>query len=267
MESDHAPGDPLQDLPADHPVPWAMQIAVRYDKVHPARRVDVAEAAARAVVQLLASPQAAPGGPWHEAVDHWRAGRIRKIVRRARGKRWEEVQELDGVTVIQDGPRGWGQAAARALVPGPVRPLPAALAKTQVEGTHFPDGAEPPPSPARARGPQGEASGFELGAESMSAGALVTVEVTPLHEMTSGKLVAQCAHAAQLAWEHPDMPEQLRGQWADQGYRVRVVHPERRQWEEVRRPVEVTDAGFTEFGGPTRTTRACWSFAPIIAPR
>jgi len=35
-----------------------------------------------------------------------------------------------------------------------------------------------------------------LGAESASTDALVTVEVTPLHEMTSGKLCAQVAHAA-----------------------------------------------------------------------
>ena len=34
----------------DHEIPWGMQIAVHYDKVHPPRRIDVAEAAARAVV-------------------------------------------------------------------------------------------------------------------------------------------------------------------------------------------------------------------------
>lgn len=128
----------------DHEIPWGMQIAVHYDKVHPPRRIDVAEAAARAVVALLASPQAAPGGAWHDAVEHWRNGRIRKLVRRARGRRWEEVQDLPGVTVVQDGPAGWGLASARAFVPGPVRPLPPALAKTQVEGTHFPHGDELP---------------------------------------------------------------------------------------------------------------------------
>ena len=37
-----------------------MQIAVHYDKVHPARRVDVAEAAARAVVALLRGDPAPP---------------------------------------------------------------------------------------------------------------------------------------------------------------------------------------------------------------
>ena len=63
-----------------------MQIAVRYDKVHPPRRIDVAEAAARAVVALLAAPASAPGGPWNQAVNYWRDGRIRKLVRRARGR-------------------------------------------------------------------------------------------------------------------------------------------------------------------------------------
>ena len=246
----------------DHAVPWGMQIAVRYDKVHPPRRIDVAEAAARAVVALLAAPASAPGGPWNRAVDYWRDGRIRKLVRRARGKRWEEVQEIDGVTITQDGPSGWGRAAARAFVPGPVRPLPGALAKTQVEGTHFPAGDELPPPPAaitaRVAKDPAAADEIELGSASASAGALVTIEVTPLHEMTSGKLAAQCGHAAQLAWESPAMEPAFRRAWADDGYRVRVVVPSREQWESTTRPVRITDAGFTELDGPTETTRTYW---------
>ena len=246
----------------DHAVPWGMQIAVRYDKVHPPRRIDVAEAAARAVVALLASPASAPGGPWSPAVEYWRDGRIRKLVRRARGKRWDEVQDIDGVTVTQEGPAGWGRAAARAFVPGPVRPLPGALAKTQVEGTHFPPGDELPPPPAgitaRVAQDPAAAEGIALTSVSTSTGALVTIEVTPLHEMTSGKLAAQCAHAAQLAWESSAMPSSLRRAWADDGYRVRVVVPSREQWETATRPVSVTDAGFTELDGPTETTRASW---------
>ncbi|MCL3776879.1 MULTISPECIES: peptidyl-tRNA hydrolase [unclassified Actinomyces] len=243
-----------------------MQVTVRYDKVHPSRRVDVAEATARAVVALLASPEAAPGGPWHEAVRYWRDGRIRKLVRRARGRRWDEVQSLPGATVTQDGPLGWAPAAARALVPAPVRPLPAALAKTQVEGTHFPHGDELPPPPAAVTaavhraGTTGRnaADLLALGSASTSQGALVTIEVTPLHEMTSGKLCAQVAHAAQLAWQSPHMPPALRSAWAEDGYRVRVIWPERGAWDSTPRPVSVVDAGLTELGGPTETTRAFW---------
>ena len=265
-----APASPLTALapgPVDPAAPWGMQIAVHYDKVHPARRVDVAEAAARAVVALLADPRAAEGGPWHEAVAHWRSGRIRKLVRRARGRRWEEVGALPGVTIAQDGPTGWAQARARALVPGPVRPLPPALAKTQVQGTHFPHGDRLPPPPAavtaaveRATASDGAAPAppIELGAESASAGALVTVEVTPLETMTSGKLCAQVAHAAQLAWQSPLMPDGLRRAWARDGYRVRTAFPDRDQWETAHRPVSVVDAGFTELDGPAETTRAFW---------
>ncbi|WP_325132871.1 peptidyl-tRNA hydrolase [Actinomyces weissii] len=242
--------------------PWGMQIAVRYDKVHPPRQVDVAEAAARAVVTLLASPQAAPGGPWAPAVEHWRATAIRKLVRRARGARWQEVQELAGVTVSQDGPAGWGSAQVRAFVPAPVSPLPASLARTQVEGTQFPLGDELPPPPAAvtaavAQDPQAR-SQVVLGSGSSNDGALVTVEVTPWRQMSSGKLAAQCAHAAQRVWESPQMPASLRAAWARDGYRVRVVHPSGESWASSARPVSITDAGLTELGGPTETTRAYW---------
>ena len=42
------------EIPEDHEIPWAMQLVVHRDRAHPAREVDVAEAAARAVVTLLA---------------------------------------------------------------------------------------------------------------------------------------------------------------------------------------------------------------------
>lgn len=292
-ETSAIPGAPGEGGEAGS-VPWAMQIAVRYDKVHPARRVDVAEATARAVVAVLDSPQSQPGGPWHEAVSTWSDGRIRKVVRRARGKRWTEIQELAGVTVTQDGPLGWAPAQARAFIPAPVRPLPPQLAKTQVEGTHFPHGDQLPPPPAavtaavvRARqaapgrpeashpasdtrgggeaapsDPEGRTDGtdglIQLGDQSISHHALVTIEVTPLHEMTSGKLCAQVGHAAQLAWASPQMPQELRGAWRADGFRVRVVFPDAGHWAAHPRPVSVVDAGFTEFDGPTETTRAWW---------
>ena len=222
-------------------IPWGMQLAVLYNKRQPARQVDVVEAAARAVVALLASPQAAPGGTWHDDVTYWRDGRIRKLVRRARGVRWQEVQDLSGVTVEQASPTGWGPAAVRAFVPGPVRPLPASLAKLQVEGTNFPTG-----------------EGTDIGSTSHNTDAVVHIEVTPKHEMTSGKLAAQCAHAAQLAWESPQMSTQTRDAWQADDYRVEVTFPSLTQWETTTRPVSVTDAGFTELDGPTETTRAWW---------
>lgn len=218
-----------------HPdeVPWAMQLVVRRDRHTPQREVDVCEAAARAVVMLLADERAAPGGAWHESVARWSDGRIRKLVRRADGKRWDDAQQLDGVTVTQQAPEGFAAASVRAYVPGPVQPLPKALGKLQVTGTQF--------------GRDGT---------SMSTDALVSITVSPLIEPTSGKLAAQCGHAAQLAWLAMDPATRRR--WAAEGFRVRVEWPDEHRWESATPLVRVVDAGFTEFDGPTETTRARW---------
>lgn len=211
----------------DHEVPWAMQVAVRADRTNPASEVDTAEAAARAVVALLDDPRSRGAGEWASAVEHWRDGRIRKLVRRARGVRWTEAQGLPGITVEQ------GDAAARAFVPGPVRPLPPELAKMQVEGTNLPDDHQ-----------------------STSDTALVRIGVSPLIEMTTGKLCAQCGHAAQLA--HEAMDDAERAAWRADGFRVRVVRPDVEAWRADAGRVQVIDAGYTELHGPTETTRAWW---------
>jgi peptidyl-tRNA hydrolase len=220
-------------IPEHEPDPWAMQLVVMRDRHHPARQVDVCEAAARAVVALLDDPRSAEGGPWFPAVQHWNDHRIRKLVRRADGKRWTDVQELDGVTVEQDGVDGFGPAAVRAFPPAPVQPLPKALDKLQVSGTHFPD-------------------------EGVSANgdAVVTIEINPSLEITSGKAAAQCGHAAQLARQ--TMPATILEGWRSDGFRVRVVTATEQDWNAGGRPVSITDAGFTELDGPTETTRAYW---------
>ena len=40
------------------------------------------------------------------------------------------------------------------------------------------------------------------------------IEATPVHDMSAGKLAAQATHAAQLAWESPQMLTALRRAWA-----------------------------------------------------
>lgn len=210
-----------------------MQFVVLRDKHAMAREVDVCEAAARAVVALLDDERCAPGGPWNEAVRTWSGGRIRKLVRRADGKRWDDVQLLPGVLVTQDGPDGFGPAGVRAFPPGPVRPLPRALAKLQMGGTSFPP---------------------EHG--SSSTGALAVIEASPLEELTSGKLAAQCAHAAQRLYEISDAVH--RDAWRADGFRVEVRWPSPDEWTAGSRPVSVIDVGFTELDGPAETTRAAW---------
>lgn len=216
------PGDPGEV--AD--VPWAMQLAIRFDKAEPAGHFETCEAAARAVVALLVAAQSEP--TWAELVRHWRDGRIRKLVRRARGVRWGDVQELPGVTVEQ------GRAAVRAFVPGPVQPLPTALAKLQVAGTELP-----------------------VERERDVPGAPVIIGVSPHITMTTGKAAAQCGHAAQLAWEAMTPVE--REVWAATEHCVRVVSLPKQEWATRPGQVTVVDAGFTELDGPTETTRAWWA--------
>lgn len=209
----------------DPEVPWAMQLVLRHDKTDPAGHLETCEAAARAVVALLAGPEAGPEGEWAEPIRTWRDGRIRKLVRRARGKRWDDVQALPGVTVEQ------GRAAVRAFVPGPVRPLPPELDKLQVSGTELPHEDGP-----------------------VTADAPVTIGISPLITMTTGKAAAQCGHAAQLMWEAMEPAE--RSRWQETGLRVRVVEMSEDAWAAGPGDVHVVDAGFTELDGPTETTRA-----------
>lgn len=232
----------LRTLPGEADVPWAMQLAMRIEKVDAPTDLEACEAAARACVELIdraeqgrhgsapadAQDAAAPDIPadWFDAVEAWRGVAIRKVVRRCRGKRWLDAQELAGVTVRQ------GKAEVRAFVPAPVRPLPPQLAKMQVEGTDL----EAAPSTA--------------------VDALVTVRISPLIDMTTGKTAAQCAHAAQRAWERMDEPSQRA--WRADGYRVRVVRDTAENWAAHPGQVSIVDAGFTELDGQHETTRADW---------
>lgn len=239
---------------ADTP-PLAMQIALRVEKTALPDELDACAAAARACVGLLveaerrahprahqgaggdgaSEPDMAPDTAMLEAVDAWRGIAIRKIVRRCSGKRWSDAQALDGVTARH------GSAEARAFTPAPTSPLPPELKKMQVEGTQLPTrAADETPDVA---GPQ-------------DTDAMVTVRLSPLVEMTSGKSAAQCAHAAQRAWESMSADERAR--WATDDHRVRIVHDTEANWAATPGRVSIIDAGFTELDGQHETTRADW---------
>ena len=215
---------------AEDEVPWAMQIVLRLERADVPTRTALCEATAAAVVTMLADPRREPGGPWAEFVERWAGGRIRKIVRRARGAKWDATAALDHVEVVRAG------AAVRAFLPGPMFDVPDVLAKLQLTGTEPPELGDPAPA---------EAGG-------------VTVYVTPLVSMSVGKTAAQCGHAAQLAWRV--MTPQRRTAWVEGGFAVRVEHPDESGWARLveSAPVSVTDAGFTEIAPGTVTTLARW---------
>lgn len=211
--------------------PWAMQVVLRLERNAVPTRIQLCEAAAAAVVTLIADARSQPGGPWEPSVQRWVDGRIRKIVRRARGAKWEATAELDQVEVDRAG------AQVRAFLPGPMDAVPDSVAKLQLTGS------EPP----------------ELGQPAPAHPAGVSIAVTPEVAMSVGKTAAQCGHAAQLAWR--TMTPSQRADWADAGFPVRVEHPDRARWAELTAtaPARVTDAGFTEIAPGTVTTLATWA--------
>jgi len=237
---------PILDQPAATPAAtsrdeapqYVLPLVVRIERDTPPQRTDALETAARAVLAFLNDPRATdPEGEWTPLVHAWTDGRIRKVVRRARGAEWRRAEALDGITVVSDAEpvsttpsdaepaKTYAPAEVRVYPPVPLDGWPKDLARLQVSGTDLED-AEPP--------------------------ALVDPAVTPVLwlnpdlEMSAGKSMAQVGHAAQIAWW--DLSDAQRKQWAADDFRLAVRIASREAWPALAAgglPV-VRDAGFTE---------------------
>ncbi len=206
---------------------FVLPLVVRVERPSPPERTDALEGAARAVLTLLSDPRAT-GGEWAEPVRAWEAGRIRKVVRRARGAGWRRVLALPGRTVTQ------GTAEVRVHPPVAVDDWPTDLARLQVAGTDLADAA-PPPEP----GP-----------------ATPVLWLNPGLEMTAGKAMAQAGHGAQLAWWR--LPCAARADWAAGGFPLAVKTATADRWAtlvESDLPL-VRDGGFTEVAAGSCTVVA-----------
>src|SRR3954447_23697229 len=133
---------PLPDttIDRDSADQFVLPLVVRIERTDPPRRTDALEAAARAVLELL-NDQRSTEGEWADAVRGWQQGRIRKVVRRARGAEWRRAEALPGLTVTT------GTAQVRVHPPVPLADGPRDLARLQVSGTEL-DDPDPPPPPA-----------------------------------------------------------------------------------------------------------------------
>lgn len=198
---------------------YALPLVIRVERSAPPARTDALEGAARAVLFFLSDPRVTdPEGEWACAVRAWTDGRIRKVVRRARGAAWERAAALPGITVVQR------SAEVRVYPPVPVDEWPPDLARLQVAGTELED--QEPPSAV----PEGTP----------------VLWVNPGLPMTAGKAMAQVGHAAQLAWMRLGAGE--RRDWRDRDFDLAVRTAPAERWADLVAsglPV-VQDGGFTE---------------------
>ncbi|NRQ33056.1 peptidyl-tRNA hydrolase [Nonomuraea sp. NN258] len=209
-----------------------LPLVVRIERAAPPERTDALEAAAMAVLSVLDDP-----GEWAAELLAWQStGKIRKVVRRARGAEWRRAEALPGRTVEHR------TAEVRVHPPVPLDDWPRDLARLQVSGTELHDTAEPgPPAPP-------------------------VLWANPGLVMSAGKAMAQAGHAAQLAWWASDQEE--RAAWRAAGLTVSVRDAADQGDFDAKvaagLPV-VRDAGFTEIepGSCTFVAEAPWLFGRV----
>jgi peptidyl-tRNA hydrolase len=202
--------------PHDEAPQYVLPLVLHLEKDEPPLRTDALEAAAIAVLTFL-SDEKSVTGEWAERVEAWTDGRIRKVVRRARGGEWRKATTLDGITVNH------GTAEVRIFPPVPLDGWPKELAKLQVSGTDL-----------------------EMDKNETSDRTKPVLWLNPALEMSAGKSMAQVGHAAQIAWW--DLSAEQRQAWREDGFALAVRTASEADWKELNTldlPV-VRDAGFTE---------------------
>lgn len=188
----------------------------------------------------------------------WCSSRIRKVVKRAHGAKWEKAlrlafgddgsradaimadseKSLPGAVLVRD----FGPTMASVLVLAPMRvsEQPPALRKLQVSGLVLDKTIwKVPPAGLRLR-----------------------VLLDDGVEMSTGKAIAQVGHATQVAFR--EFSDEQYAAWAERGFPVDV------SWGDVEGAclasppdVVITDAGFTEVKPGTRTCAAWLSERPV----
>ncbi len=206
---------------------YALPLVIRVERASPPQRTDALEAAARSVLIFLSDPRSLDG-EWSEPVRAWQDGRIRKVVRRARGAAWQRAVALPGITVTH------GTAELRVYPPVLVDAWPDDLAKLQVAGTELTDDVLPP--------------GPVLGTP--------VLWLNPDMPMTAGKAMAQVGHGAHLTWWR--LTDAARMAWANRDFDLAVRTASPWHWAGLLTsdlPV-VRDGGFTEVAPGSATVIA-----------
>lgn len=161
-------------------------------------------------------------------ISAWLAGRIRKIVKRAKNAAWDKTTQTD----VPYSEFSFNNAKVRVFAPMQLSQQPPALKKLQVTGL------------------QATVKHTLAVAEDM-----LIVNVDANLDMTTGKLIAQVGHAVQLFIMDAD--ENKVTAWLDAGQRVAVI-PTDTMPSQDSVDVAVRDAGFTEVPAGSLTATALY---------
>lgn len=236
--------------PSDPSTVQAMPLVMEFPHDPLPDRRALLEAAATACVAVCLDPRAgqpdedatADDRAYAAALAGWYGARIRKIARRARNKKWRDVQGLPGVTVsvtahLPD--REDAVASVRAFSPCPVSETPGPVNKLQIQG------ADLVADPAYATTPEAV-----LGTDDAPV-----VYVDASLGMTVGKAAAQVSHGSMLLAAAMDAGTAVA--WASRGFPLHVCEVSAERFAEVRATAGhrggtgpaaavVQDAGYTE---------------------
>lgn len=215
-----ADDSPFRPDPAarDQAPQFVLPLVVRIERAAPPARTDALETAALAVLTMMTDERSVGDGEWAQAMRDWQDGRIRKVVRRARGAEWRRAEALPGITVTGK------SAEIRVFPPVPLDGWPKDLARLQVSGTDLDD---PDPVPPADPG-------------------VPTLWLNPDLTMSAGKAMAQAGHGAQLAWLA--LSSEARETWRSTDFPLTVRPAAPSHWPTLTTSAlpKVRDAGFTE---------------------
>lgn len=206
--------------------PWALQCVV--NETNEFSENALAQATAHAVVAFLDAARSNP--EWGIAVDRWRQGRIRKILRRAKNARWDKLAEEEGLTTTFNG------ITVRVFVPSAMDEIPANIRKCQVSGIKV------------TQNEWLEHPKIAPGLQIHTNGAL---------DMSPGKAAIAAAHVAHLTAERLTAEEYE--QWKENGYPIALSKLSNiDSWVERYALVAIHDGGLTEVEPGSLTALGIW---------
>lgn len=207
--------------------PWALQCVV--NEATEFSENALAQATALAVLNFLDEARENP--EWTKAVERWKQGRIRKILRRARNAKWDKLANEAGVTTEHNG------ISVRVFVPSAMDSIPTNIKKCQVSGI--------------------TATENEYLTSTNELPALAIFSNRSL-SMSPGKAAIACAHVAQLMSEQL-LPEDYQ-QWKSLGFPLWTsTLGQTNSWIEQFADVVIHDGGLTEVEPGSITAIGIWN--------